>query len=44
MLISIIDFGTQDYDKAAGNSDMQWLAGQGITLTNYFAVTHPSEP
>jgi acid phosphatase len=23
---------------------MQWLASQGITLTNYWAVTHPSEP
>ena len=23
---------------------MQWLASQGITLTNYFAATHPSEP
>lgn len=23
---------------------MQWLASQGILLTNYYAVTHPSEP
>jgi hypothetical protein len=23
---------------------LQWLATQGILLTNYFAVTHPSEP
>ncbi len=23
---------------------MQWIASQGITLTNYWAVTHPSEP
>jgi acid phosphatase len=23
---------------------MQWLATQGITLTNYYATTHPSEP
>lgn len=23
---------------------MQYLASQGITLTNYYAVTHPSEP
>ena len=34
----------QDYDKAFGNSDLQFLASQGITLTNYYAVTHPSEP
>ena len=23
---------------------MQWLASQGVTYTNYFATTHPSEP
>lgn len=23
---------------------MQWLASQGIALTNYWAATHPSEP
>jgi len=34
----------QDYDKAAGNSDLAFLASQGILLTNYYAVTHPSEP
>ncbi|OCL13754.1 phosphoesterase-domain-containing protein [Glonium stellatum] len=33
-----------DYDKAAGDPNMQWLASQGITLTNYWATTHPSEP
>lgn len=33
-----------DYDKAAGDSDMEWLAEQGITLDNYWGVTHPSEP
>lgn len=33
-----------DYDKAAGAEDMQWLAEQGITLDNYWGVTHPSEP
>lgn len=33
-----------DYDKAAANADLQFLATQGITLTNYYAVTHPSEP
>ena len=34
----------QDFDKAAADPNMQWLASQGITLTNYFAATHPSEP
>ncbi|KAJ5163418.1 uncharacterized protein N7500_005248 [Penicillium coprophilum] len=33
-----------DYDKAAADTNMQWLASQGILLTNYYAVTHPSEP
>jgi acid phosphatase len=33
-----------DYSAAAGNPDQQFLAKQGITLTNYFAATHPSEP
>jgi hypothetical protein len=23
---------------------MQWIAAQGITLTNYLAITHPSQP
>lgn len=33
-----------DYDKAAGNPDMKWLAQRGITLDNYWALTHPSQP
>jgi len=33
-----------DYSAAAGDPNMQWLASQGITLTSYFAATHPSEP
>jgi len=33
-----------DYDKAAGDPNLAWLAQQGITLSNYFGVTHPSEP
>ncbi|GME74008.1 unnamed protein product [[Candida] boidinii] len=33
-----------DYDKAFDEEDFQWIAEQGITLTNYWAVTHPSEP
>lgn len=34
----------QDFDKAAADPDFQFLATQGITLTNYNAVTHPSQP
>ncbi|KAF2198612.1 acid phosphatase PHOa [Delitschia confertaspora ATCC 74209] len=32
-----------DYDLAASNPDMKWLANQGITLTNFWALTHPSQ-
>lgn len=35
---------SQDYDKAAADPNFKWLATQGITLTNYNAVTHPSQP
>ncbi|KAJ6096401.1 phosphoesterase-domain-containing protein [Penicillium sp. IBT 16267x] len=33
-----------DYKSAAGNADQQWLASKGITLTNYYAVGHTSQP
>lgn len=33
-----------DFDKAASDPNMAWLATKAITLTNYFGVTHPSEP
>ncbi|KXG47042.1 Phosphoesterase [Penicillium griseofulvum] len=33
-----------DYDDSAADTNMQWLASQGILLTNFYAVTHPSEP
>ncbi|RAH73470.1 acid phosphatase PHOa [Aspergillus aculeatinus CBS 121060] len=33
-----------DYEDAAADENVQWLASQGITLTNFYAVTHPSEP
>ncbi|KAK5721396.1 hypothetical protein LTR17_014607 [Elasticomyces elasticus] len=33
-----------DFDKAAGDPNLAWLAQYGITLENYFGVTHPSEP
>jgi hypothetical protein len=25
-------------------ANLQWVASQGITLTNYRAITHPSQP
>ncbi|KZF23915.1 phosphoesterase-domain-containing protein [Xylona heveae TC161] len=33
-----------DYSGAASDTNQQWLASQGITLTNFFAVGHTSEP
>ena len=33
-----------DYSSAAAQSAFQQLAAQGILLTNYNGVTHPSEP
>jgi hypothetical protein len=30
-----------DYDKAAGDANLAWLASKGITLTQYYGVTHP---
>ncbi|KAJ5130953.1 uncharacterized protein N7515_006992 [Penicillium bovifimosum] len=33
-----------DYEDSAADTNMQWLASQGILLTNFYAVTHPSEP
>lgn len=33
-----------DYSKAAGDPSLVSLAKKGITLSNYFAVTHPSQP
>ncbi|KAK1759607.1 phosphoesterase family-domain-containing protein [Echria macrotheca] len=33
-----------DFEDVAANKDMQWLASQGILLTNLLAVTHPSQP
>ena len=32
-----------DYKKSEGDRNLLWLASKGITLGNYFAVTHPSE-
>lgn len=33
-----------DYDTSADDPNQQWLASQGILLTNYYGVAHPSEP
>ena len=33
-----------DYKKAEGDPNLAWLASQGTILSNYFAVSHPSEP
>ncbi|KAG0645818.1 putative acid phosphatase [Hyphodiscus hymeniophilus] len=33
-----------DFDMAAGDPSLAWVATQGITLTNYLALTHPSQP
>ncbi|KAF2501780.1 phosphoesterase-domain-containing protein [Lophium mytilinum] len=33
-----------DYSLAAGDPSIAWLSTHGITLTNYWAVTHPSQP
>jgi hypothetical protein len=33
-----------DFSKAAEDPNLAWLATKGITLNNYFGVTHPSEP
>jgi acid phosphatase len=35
---------SQDYATAALDENLSKLAKEGILLTNYFAVTHPSEP
>ncbi|XMA14844.1 hypothetical protein WAI453_007635 [Rhynchosporium graminicola] len=37
-------FENTDYSMAAGDPNFQYLAKLGITLTNYVAITHPSQP
>ncbi|KAL5614174.1 hypothetical protein BROUX41_000012 [Berkeleyomyces rouxiae] len=37
-------FENTDFDKAAGDANFKYFAKKGITLSNFFAVTHPSEP
>jgi acid phosphatase len=41
---AIIWLENTDYDLAAGDPNLAWLAKKGISLTNHFAVTHPSQP
>ncbi|KAF2819961.1 phosphoesterase-domain-containing protein [Ophiobolus disseminans] len=41
---AIIWLENTDYDLAAGDPNLAWLAKRGISLTNHFAVTHPSMP
>lgn len=41
---AIIWLENTDYDLAVGDPSLAWLAKKGITLTNHFAVTHPSMP
>ncbi|TVY86012.1 Acid phosphatase [Lachnellula willkommii] len=33
-----------DYSMAAGDTNFQWAASKGVTLTNYLAIRHPSQP
>jgi len=42
--LAIIWLENTDYDLAAGDPNLAWLAKKGISLTNYFGVTHPSMP
>lgn len=42
--MAIIWLENTDYDLAAGDPNLAWLAKKGISLTNHFAVTHPSMP
>ncbi|UNI14663.1 Acid phosphatase [Purpureocillium takamizusanense] len=40
----VIYFENENYDKAFGDPNFTWFTKKGITLSNYFAVTHPSQP
>ncbi|KAI1384367.1 phosphoesterase-domain-containing protein [Hypoxylon trugodes] len=42
--LAIIWLENTDYDMAIGDPNLAWLAKKGITLSNYHAVTHPSQP
>lgn len=34
----------QDYDIAVGDPNIEYLATLGISLDNYWSITHPSQP
>ncbi|OTA97664.1 hypothetical protein M434DRAFT_391598 [Hypoxylon sp. CO27-5] len=42
--LAIIWLENTDYDMAIGDPNLAWLAKKGITLSNYHALTHPSQP
>jgi hypothetical protein len=42
--IAFIYFENENYNKAIGDPNFALFASQGITLSNYYAVTHPSQP
>jgi hypothetical protein len=42
--IAIIYFENENYDLALGDPNFAKLASKGITLSNYYSVTHPSQP
>ncbi|KAH7079017.1 phosphoesterase family-domain-containing protein [Paraphoma chrysanthemicola] len=42
--LAVIWLENTDYDLAAGDPNLAWLAKKGMALSNYFAVTHPSMP
>ncbi|KAL7790937.1 phosphoesterase family domain-containing protein [Trichoderma ceciliae] len=40
----VVYFENEDYDKADGDPNFTYFAKKGVKLTNYFGVTHPSQP
>ncbi|KAL7771893.1 hypothetical protein CFE70_001844 [Pyrenophora teres f. teres 0-1] len=42
--LAIIWLENTDYELAASDPNLVWLAKQGISLTNYYGLTHPSQP
>lgn len=40
----IIWLENQDYDIVANDPNIKWLSQYGVTLDNYWALTHPSQP
>ncbi|KAF4988002.1 hypothetical protein FGRMN_10050 [Fusarium graminum] len=44
--IAVVYFENENYEKAFGDltANFSWFRSKGVTLSNYFGVTHPSEP